>query len=247
MNAPLLRDRRLPLLLLVLCATLIGAAPGHGAEAPAEPPYLTAGTHHLVIDVVWDPEIVRKALPSWIEPSAGMTGAINIYQVERGYGITPYQAVYFWVDVEGFDSPSGIKGRWMLAGVYGPDDRTSAAFREHYQLPVRRGSSRTESTADGLRAVGTVGETDFVTAAVKSSPKPCQAGAAMLSYPSPKGLIEIPFVGEFCEVELLALDIAAPPGDPFAELEPVKVLGATEIRNGAFSLSRAVPFSSPAH
>src|SRR4249920_1991722 len=81
------------------------------------PPYQMAGTNHVLIGVVWDEAAIRKALPSGITPVKEMTGGINIYQAERGYVIGQYQSAYFWVDIEGFDSPDGTKGRWMLAGV----------------------------------------------------------------------------------------------------------------------------------
>jgi hypothetical protein len=74
-----------------------------------------------------------------------MTGLINVYQVRTGYGIAPYSAVYFSVDVEGFDSASGVKGRWMLQGVYGPEQQAPAALQYWYGMPVRNGSSRKES------------------------------------------------------------------------------------------------------
>ena len=107
-----------------------------GSSAAADPilppPYQMAGTNHVLIGVVWDEAAVRKVLPPGITPVKDMTGGINIYQAERGYVIGPYQSAYFWVDVEGFDSPEGIKGRWMLAGVYGPVSYT------HLTLPTNR-------------------------------------------------------------------------------------------------------------
>ena len=78
-----------------------------------------------------------------------MTGAINIYQTGKSYAFGPYQSAYFWVDIEGFDSPDGTKGRWMLAGVYGPEDKMHVALNEYYCLPVRLGTSRFEPTAQG--------------------------------------------------------------------------------------------------
>ena len=85
-----------------------------------------------------DEAAIRKALPPGIEPVKGMTGGINIYSAERGYPMGPYSAVYFYVDIEGFDSPEGIKGRWMLAGAYGPQAKTSAALKAFYGLRFDR-------------------------------------------------------------------------------------------------------------
>src|SRR5262249_40523092 len=130
------------------------------------PPYQIAGANLVLIGVVWDEGAVRKALPLGITPVKEMTGGINIYQTEKAYVIGTYQSAYFWVDIEGFDSPEGIKGRWMLAGVYGPEEKTSAALKQYYGLPVRLGTSRFESTAEGKRAIGTVNGQDFITAEV---------------------------------------------------------------------------------
>ena len=66
------------------------------------------------VSVVWDEAAIRKALPPGIEPAKGMTGGINITSIERAYMFGPYSVAYFY-HVEGFDSPEGIKGRWMLA------------------------------------------------------------------------------------------------------------------------------------
>src|ERR1700744_2692803 len=100
------------------------------ADQISPPPYLVTGLNGVGINVVWDEAAVRKALPHGIEPGKEMTGGINIYSVERGNVIAPYSAAYFYVDVEGFDSPDGIKGRWMLAGAYGPDPKTSEAIKQ---------------------------------------------------------------------------------------------------------------------
>jgi len=205
------------------------------------PPYLAAGTNHVIVGVVWDEVAIRKALPSWITPVEGMTGAINIYQAERGYGLTPYQSAYFWVDVEGFDSPSGVKGRWMLQGVYGPQEKTSIALREWEGFPVRNGTSRFEATAEGKRAMGTVNGQDFVTVEIKSVPGSCEPGSVTLNYPTRKGLIEIPATGDVCKAEPVSVEVTARPGDPFAAFRPVKVVWAIEFKNGAFSLPRPQP------
>lgn len=224
---------------LVLAAALGAPEPALAAEPSAAPPYVVAGTHHVVVAVVWDEAAIRRALPAGVEPVPAMTGAINLYQADRGYGIGPYQGVYFWVDVEGFDSPSGVKGRWMLAGAY--SEGTAAAFGEHFRLPVRVGGSRLVATDGGLRAVGEAAGRDVVTVDVRRRDEPCAEAAVALFYPSPAGLIEIPFVGTMCAADAVRVAVQAPPGDPFAAFVPVEVLGATEITDGAFSLSRAMP------
>ena len=207
------------------------------------PPYQIARTNHVMLGVVWDEAAVRKSLPRGITPVKDMTGAINIYQAEMGSVIGPYQSAYFWVDIEGFDSPDGTKGRWMLAGVYGPDDKTSTALKQYYGLPVRVGTSRFEPTAEGKRAIGTLDGQDFITVEIKSVPESCAPAAGRVNYPGVSSktkkvvVNEIPFVGDFCKAEPVSVDINAPQGDPFAAYPIAKVVWAAEFRNGAFSFT----------
>lgn len=216
-------------------------------DKPLPPPYQIAGTNHVLVGVIWDEAAVRKALPPGITPVKEMTGAINIYQADKGYAIGPYQSAYFWVDIEGFDSPDGTKGRWMLAGVYGPEAKTSAALKEYYGRPVRVGTSRFEPTAGGKRAIGTVNGQDFITVEIKSDPGPCEPVAGLLNYP---GLLaktkqvvvnEIPFVGDGCKAEPVSVNVNAPAGDLFGKFPIAKVIWAAEFKNGAFSFSPPKP------
>ena len=110
------------------------------------------------------------------------TGGINITSIERAYMFGPYSVAYFYVDVEGFDSPEGIKGRWMLAGVFGPQSEPSAAYKAYYGWPVRPGASRSEPSADVKRAVGTVNGQDFVTVEYRSVSGSCKPVAVLLNY-----------------------------------------------------------------
>lgn len=225
---------------LVLCI----AAASAQDKAPA-PPYQIAGSNHVIVGVAWDEAAVRKALPPGIKPVAGAAGAINIYTASRGYGIAPYSSVYFWVDVEGFDSPDGTKGRWMLVGAYGPNDVTSQVLRDMSFFPVRNGTSRAEATADGKRAIGTVNGQDVVVAEIKSSTDPCDTVSGLLNYPvinnSKQIMVNIiPYVGDACKAEPVSVSVTAPAGDPFAAFNPVKVLWAAEFKNAAFSFHRPV-------
>ena len=204
-------------------------------DQPVPPPYLVTGSNHVIVGVVWEEAAIRKALPSWLKPAEGMTGAINIYQATGGYGLGPFQSAYFWVDVEGFDSASGIKGRWMLEGVYGPHEKATSAMRDWEGFPVRNGTSRFEPIPQGRRAIGTVNGQDFVTVTVKSIPDSCQPGAVTLNYLTRKGLIEVPAAGDVCKAEPISVEVHARPDDPFAAFRPVKTLWAIEFKNGAFS------------
>jgi hypothetical protein len=231
----------------MVVGVVFGGAGALAAEPLLPPPYQIANTNHIVVGVTWDEAVVRKLLPPGIKPVDGMTGGINIYQAPNGYGITPYQSAYFWVDIEGFDSPQGTKGRWMLQGVYGPEAKTANALREFYGFPVRNGTSRLEETAESKRAMGILDGQPFVTVEIKPMPDPCQNISGLLNYP---GVVEktkqiminqIPYTLDLCKAEVISVKVTAPPGDPFAALHPAKVLGAVELKNGAFSFSRPVP------
>jgi hypothetical protein len=225
-------------------ALVFASVPSKAEERVQPPPYEIAGLNGVTVNVVWDDAAVKKALPPGIEPAKGMTGGINIYNTERGYVVGPYSAAYFWVDIEGFDSPEGIKGRWMLAGVYGPQPKTTAAFQAS-GFPVRSGTSRFEPIADGKRAVATVNGQDFVTAEVKSLPGSCEAGSVLLNYvsmsPQAKQLVvtHIPVVGDFCKADPVSAKVTAASGDPFAAFTVAKVVGVSEGRN--LSVAITVP------
>ena len=214
---------------------LLGTRTSYADEGPVPPPYLVTGSNHVIVGVVWDEKAVRNALPAGVVPVQGMTGAINIYSATGGYGLTPFQSAYFWIDIEGFDSASGIKGRWMLHGVYGPQEKTVVAMRDWEGFPIRNGTSRFETTTDGKRAIGSVNNHDFVIVEIKSIPGSCEPGAVTINYLTRKGLVEVPAAGDVCKAEPVSVQVHARPGDPFAEFQPLKTLWAIEFRNGAFS------------
>ena len=77
-------------------------------EAPP-PPYVMTGASGVVIEVTWEEAAIRAVLPKGITPVADMAGGIVIYQAAKSYGLGPYSSAYFYVNVEGYDSPDGIK------------------------------------------------------------------------------------------------------------------------------------------
>ena len=214
------------------------------SKTPPDLPYLGSGSNNIIIGVVWDEAMLKKMLPPGIKPVKELTGAYNIYQASGGYGVTPYSAVYAWVDVEGYDSADGTKGRWMIAGAYGPDAKATTAFRDLLGFPVRNGNVVLEETVQGRRGTGKVNGQPVVIAEVKSSALPCDPVAGTLIYPvQMKGKIlvnQIPYAGDWCAAEPVSFKVVATAGDVFAKLVPAKVVWAGEFRNGTFALSAPV-------
>lgn len=231
--------RHLAATVLVLIGTTAAAAD----RAPA-PPFQNAGTNHVLVGVTWDEATVQAMLPPGVRAVAGAPGIVNIYQVARGYGLAPYSAAYLSVDVEGYDSADGTKGRWLLGGVYGPDEKVAAALREHFGFPVRTGSSRTVNMGSKRRATGMMNGEAVITVDIKPSGK-CQAGAGTINYPGqiaggPVMVMQVPYVGDICGAEPMSVKVTAPAGDPMARLQPVKLLWSIEMRDGSFPFTRPV-------
>ena len=161
----------------------------------------------------------------------------------RGRVIGAYQAAYLWLDVEGYDSPDGYKGRWMLAGLYGPDRIASDALKTWSGLPVRVGTSRFESTQDGRRAIGVLNGRNVVTAHVKTGTDPFGEAAVLLNYvslsPTTGAVIvnQIPAITEARPAEALSIDITAPSDDLFGLATIKRIDWALEGRNGALSFT----------
>jgi hypothetical protein len=129
-------------LVLAVVLTLSAGLVLAGDAAPP-PPYQVNKADGIGVTVVFDAAAVRSVLPPGIEPVEEMTGGINLYNAGEGYGFGPYSAFYLYVNIKGFDSADGTKGRWMLQAFYGgPDTKMSAALHQYYGLPVRAGEPR---------------------------------------------------------------------------------------------------------
>jgi hypothetical protein len=216
------------------------AAAASAEEKLIPPPWIITGLEGIAVGVTWDESAVRRALPSRLQPAKEMTGGINIYRTSGGYGPGgAYSAAYLYVDLEGMDSSSGAKGRWMLAGVYGPSPAVTNAWKTTFALPIRSGGSRVKGDADHLRYIGFAGEQDLVAAEVKVDRAKCAAFGASLNYmsisPETNQLMRLsPAVaGESCPAEVLEARILAPVGDAFAQFPIKKVLWAAQFKADA--------------
>jgi len=239
-------DRQVLVVTALVSAVFLALSAGlvlAGDEAPP-PPYQLNKLQGIGVGVVFDAAVVRSLLPPNIEPVEEMTGSINPYTAEEGYGLAPYSAFYLYVNIKGFDSADGTKGRWMLQGVYGPDTKVAAALHKYYGLPVRAGESRRVTTEASTVGMGTLAGQEVMRLVVTPKPTTCKSGAGTLNYPGQLDtsreivVAQIPYVGEFCEADPVSVDITAPAGDPLNKLKPVKILGAAAFKNLAAAFAR---------
>ena len=227
--------------LLLLAAKAAGAADADRPLPP--PPHLVGFDHALFVGVVWDARKLRNWLPAGVRPVPENSGGIAIYTSDRGYGISPYHGVYFFADIEGFDSASGMKARWMLHGGYGPGDRLPAAIRETYRWPVRSGRVVFEEGPEVRSAIGHIAGQEVVRVSIRKSDK-CDRIAGIVNYVSPapaaaRFLVnEIPFEGPWCNVEPLSVKITAPADDVVAEMVPAKIIWAADFSGGTVAFSK---------
>jgi hypothetical protein len=199
--------------------------------------------------VVLDEAAVRKLLPPGVNPTKDLTGGINIYQTERANSIGAYHAAYIWVDVDGYDSPDGAKGRFILVAVGGPSEKVSASLHQFYGFPARVGTSRFEPTPDGKLAVGSFNGQDVIATEVKSHPDACGPAGGMVNYLSVSPVTHqllvdpMPWAGDMCRADPVAVKVMASPSDPFAQVPIIKPIWAAELHNGAIAFTLVPPQS----
>ena len=122
--------------------------------------------------MVWAIPPSGRALPRGIEPVKGMTRRDQLNNTERVDVVGPYLVAYFWVDIEGFDTPRNQRavdargGLWSSTETMGPisGEWVSGLFQAHH--------------ASNQSPMGNVpfhrNGQDFVTAEIKSVPGSCE-------------------------------------------------------------------------
>jgi hypothetical protein len=231
----------LTLALLAVAGVVLGAEP---AEVPP-PPWLMTNTHGIEVGYPLDEAVVRRILPKGIEPVKEITGGFEIYVSPAGYGIAPYSAFNFFVDVEGLDMPDGRKGRWMLQGFYGPAEPVASAIRHHYGWPVKAGGARVQNSGKDMVWTGAVNGKDYIEVKMRRKSADCEVHSAMdyWSGRSDQGAVLInPIPNTYCwrEVELVSIKFLAPAGETMSALKPdgKQIAYAVEWENGAWSFTR---------
>jgi len=91
-------------------------------------PWQMAGNNHVLVGVVWN-DAVLNLIPKGLTPVPERTGGINIYYSPRGYGASPYQSGYGWIDLAGNDAADGSKARYIFRAGVGPTEKITSAFQ----------------------------------------------------------------------------------------------------------------------
>ena len=213
-------------------------------EAPL-PPYQTKCDGFGLL-VAYDDALVRSLLPPGIEPVDEMSGGINLYTANHGYGLAPFSAFYFYVHVKGFDSSDGTKARWMLQGVYGPEGRVPAALHRYFGFPVRAGESRHDVNDAITTGIGTLAGREVVRIVVRAKPATYNFVAGAINFPGQLEatreivVMQMPYIAEICEADPVSIDNMAPAGDPLSKLKSFKMVGAFAFKNFTFAFPSAV-------
>lgn len=134
------------------------------ADTGPKPPYLITLTDHLGIVFEAEESALKSLLPPKIKPAAGNTVGLNMYQAQT-VGLVPYSASYLWINIDGFDSPDGTKGRWMVQGWYGPEP-VPTAFKSLLGLPIELGVTRLEHDGNRTHAILSSNGADLIDATI---------------------------------------------------------------------------------
>lgn len=176
-----------------------------------------------------------QLLPAGLKATAERTGAINIYQAAGGYGISPYQSGYAWIDVEGHDSADGTKGRYIMKAGVGPE-RTQVAMKNLFQGDVAPGGTQLQD-GDTWRGTGMRNGQPWVEVEIKGSNE-CQQAAGTLNYPiSSSKMVQIPYAAEVCKAEPVSAKVMLPAGEKGGKLQPAKLIWAVELKDSRFALT----------
>lgn len=220
----------------------LGAGAGAAAEDAPPPPYLMTQANTVTIAVTWEAESLAGILPEGVVPAPDMSGGLNVYDADGGYGLSPYSAAYAYVNVTGWDSASGAPARYIIGGWYGPDPKVSAAMRTHFNANVGTGDAA--QTEDGETWTGRGGDdTGAITLVVRPGGD-CVAAAGTLNYVGEAGpgagyeLLQIPFNGDYCPAEPVAVEITGPDGSALSQVKVDEMLAGGRLRNGAFAFTK---------
>jgi hypothetical protein len=231
--------------ILALGLTATAAAQQKDAAAP-RPPYLVVGSEHLIVVFEAEESALKSLLPPGVKPAAGNVVGLNMYRTQQVVGLVPYTASYLWINVDGFDSPDGTKGRWMAQGWYGPDP-VSSTLRTQGGFPVQLGTTKLERDGNRVHAVLASDGVDLIDASITLKEEKPAAAAGLLNYPTlsrnlaqpaPSAVVvnRIPFSGEATPATPVSAQFHFSNNDAARMLQPKKLMDAVYFKGNAFTL-----------
>ena len=212
-----------------------------GAAVADNVPYVVRGNTHMLIGVTLDETAVREILPDGLEPAEGMTGGMQVYTSGGGEGVAAYTRSYVWVDLAGYDSRTGSKGRFILWLT----DTQHAEKMGKLGYLTASGMPELAEADDIVSGKAIVDGVEVMSGSVKAGA--CGPGTGAINYPSipawadGMALTQYAFAGKFCGAEMQALQISAPADHPLAKLNPQPAGWAAVARDLSFSATPAMP------
>lgn len=238
-------------------AITVGSLRGQAAEPPGanatqapsspHPPYLIS-LANLIIVFEADEGALKSVLPPTIKPAAGNTVALNMYRAERVVGLVPYTATYLWINIDGFDSPDGTKGRWMLQGWFGPEP-VPTVFRTQLGVPAELGATRLGREGNRIHATLSSNGADLVDAAIALKEGNPIAAGGVLNYPTRRQNLSgdaaqaaksdiivnrFPFTGEVTPASPVSMEFHFRNTDAAKALQPKRLLDAFGFKGTVF-------------
>jgi hypothetical protein len=219
-------------------AVLISTGTISNTAEAGETPYVVRGNQHILIGITLDEKAVRAALPKGLTPAKGMTGGINLYTSNGGEGVKAYGRSYVWVDLDGQDSVTGTKARYVLwaATSTGPGKLKKVGTPEVQGDTALGKSGRTVSGALMIKG------NKIMTGAIElNEDGKCGPISGTMNYPSlPKAggkimMTQYAFSGTACGAKPKLADIAVGADHPLAKFKPTKLVWAAYVPDLSFS------------
>lgn len=207
------------------------------ADDSGHPPYIVRGNTHILIGVTLDEAAVRSVLPAGMEPTEGITGGYNVYRSGGGYNKPAYTRAYVWADVEGHDSASGAKGRWVIWGVTGPGADLSQA--EGYDF--HDGSAAL--VEHGMTIIGTAEQSGsrILRVEIALTDGTCGPTTGTLNYPvrlpatGKLAMHQYPVAGDICGASPVSVELMVGDDHPLNKFKPTSLLWAAQAKNLSFA------------
>jgi len=206
-------------------------------------PYLVGGNEHIVMGITLDEAAVRAALPDGLEPAEGFTGGLNVYTSQGGDGVAPYTRSYVWVDLEGYDSVSGSKGRYILWAASNPGSE-KLQYRGYDSV---KGDTKLERNGNTVIGSTSVDGREVMKVEIELTGETCNPAVGSLNYPSnldgtgPRVISQFFWSGSVCGATPVYVDFVAGSDHGLAKYKPTAVSWAVLAEDLSFSGSPPFP------